>query len=201
MNDSTDGRMDDRTDGRMDERLPPGRLLRSRVVDDPGTVLEAALDRGLTGYATLEPQGALLADEGGRGVLVFETGVPRLAYHPRTGGGEAALPAMASPGPCRVEVREAGVAELPALDVPGPSVDPGSPAERLAGDPDLAARTRRRAPDGEAGSAVEAFLEDEAAIEAIREEARAEAEQHAEEWGLGDVLVDGEHRGRVHDRR
>jgi hypothetical protein len=188
MNDRPDGR----TDGRMDDRLPAGRLVRSRVVDDPGTVLAEALDRGLTGYATLEPQGSLLADEGGRGVLVFEAGVPRLAYHPRTGGGEAALPAMAGPGPCRVELCEAPAAALPAPDTLGPSVDPGSPAERLAADPDLAARTRRRAPDGDAGSAVEAFLEDEAAIEAVREEARAEAERHAEEWGLESALRDRE---------
>ncbi|MEF8842783.1 MAG: hypothetical protein V5A62_14355 [Haloarculaceae archaeon] len=174
----------------MNDRLPTGRLLRSRVVDDPGTVLANALDRELTGYATLEPQGTLLADEGGRGVLVFEVGVPRLAYHPRTGGGEVALSAMVGPGPCRVEMCEAPAAALPAFDAPGPAVDPGRPAERLAADPDLAARTRRRAPDCEVGSAVEAFLEDEAAVDAVREEARAEAERRAEEWGLEDVLRD-----------
>jgi hypothetical protein len=188
MNDRPDGC----TDGGTDDRLPVGRLVRSRVVDDPGTVLVEALDRGLTGYATLEPQGALLADEGSRGVLVFEAGVPRLAYHPRTGGGEAALPEMAGPGPCRVEIHEASASALPALDAPGPSVDPGSPAERLAGDPDLAARTRRRAPDGDGGSAVEAFLDDEAAIEAVRDAARTEAERHAEEWGLEGELRDRE---------
>jgi len=180
--------MNDRTDGHVNDRLPAGRLRRSRVVEDPGTVLADALDGGLTGYATLEPQGTLLADEGGRGVLVFESGVPRLAYHPRTGGGEAALPAMAGPGPCRVEVREAPASALPAFDAPGPSVDPGSPAERLAADPDLAARTRRRAPGSGDGSAVEAFLEDEAAVAAVREEARAEAERRAEEWDLEDTL-------------
>jgi hypothetical protein len=91
-----------------------------------------------------------------------------------------------------VEVREAPASALPALDAPGPSVDPGSPAEQLAGDPDLATRARRRAPGGDRGSAVEAFLEDEAAIEAVREEARAEAERHAEEWGLEGALRDGE---------
>lgn len=175
----------------MNDRLPTGRLLRSRVVDDPGTVLADALDRGLTGFATLEPQGTLLAEGGNRGVLVFEAGVPRLAYHPRTGGGEAALPAMAGAGPCRVEVREAPASALPAFDAPGPSIDPGRPAERLAEDPDLAERARRRAPDGDEGSAVEAFLEDEAAVAAVREEARAEAERRAVEWGLEDVLRDG----------
>jgi hypothetical protein len=174
------------------DRLPTGRLLRSRVVDDPGEALENALDRELTGYATLEPQGALLDDGRGRGVLVFEAGVPRLAYHPRTGGGEAALSAMADPGPCRMELHETPASALPAFDAPGPSVDPGRPAERLAEDPDLAARTRRRAPDGDEGSAVEAFLENGAAGAAVREEARAEAERHAEEWGLDDVLQDGD---------
>jgi len=176
----------------MNDRLPGGRLRRSRVVDDPGTVLADALDCGLTGYATLEPQGTLLSEEGGRGVLVFEDGVPRLAYHPRTGGGEIALSTMAGPGPCRVELYEASAGVLPALDASGPSVDPGRPAERLAADPDLAARTRRRAPDTEADSAVEAFLDDEAAVEAVREEARVEAERRAEEWGLEGVLRDRE---------
>jgi len=176
----------------MNDRLPAGRLRRSRVVDDPGIVLADALDCGLTGYATLAPQGTLLSEDGERGVLVFEAGVPRLAYHPRTGGGEVALSAMAGPGPCRVELYRAPRSALPAPDAPGPSVDPGRPAERLAADPDLAARTRRRAPGTEADSAVEAFLDDEAAVEAVREEARAEAERRAEEWGLGDVLRDRE---------
>ena len=175
----------------MNDRLPAGRLIRSRVVDDPGAVLVNVLDRELTGYATLEPQGTLLDDGAGRGVLVFEDGVPRLAYHPRTGGGDAALSAMADPGPCRVELHEVPGSALPALDAPEPSVDPGRPAERLAVDPDLATRTRRRAPGGADGSAVEAFLENEAAVSAVREEARTEAERRAEEWGLEDALRDG----------
>jgi hypothetical protein len=176
----------------MNDRLPAGRLLRSRVVEDPATVLRDALDRELTGYVTLEPQGTLLSSEAGRGVLVFEAGVPRLAYHPRTGGGEAAFSAMAGPGPCRVELYEASAAALPAFDAPGPSVPPGAAAERLAADRNLADRTRRRAPEAGDRSAVEAFLEDEAAVEAVRTEARAEAERHAEEWGLGDALRDRE---------
>jgi hypothetical protein len=71
------------------------------------------------------------------------------------------------------------------------------PAERLAGDPALADSTRRAAPadrsaaagseSGDDHSAVEAFLEDEAKIEAIREQARQEAKQHAAEWGLSDT--------------
>jgi len=76
-------------------------------------------------------------------------------------------------------------------------VPPGMPAERLAGDPALADSTRRAAPadwptvpGGEAGEdhgAVEAFLEDEEKIAAIREQAREEARQRAVEWGLNDT--------------
>jgi hypothetical protein len=71
-------------------------------------------------------------------------------------------------------------------------VPPAMPAERLAGDPGLAARTRAAAPDerlddrAESGSAVEAFLADESKIEAIREQAREEAQHRAAEWGLSD---------------
>lgn len=72
---------------------------------------------------------------------------------------------------------------------------PGMPAERLAGDPALADRTRERAPEGRTGDAsaegtgaVAAFLEDEQRIGRIREEARAEAQRRAREWGLDDQL-------------
>ncbi|PSP69311.1 hypothetical protein BRC70_06990, partial [Halobacteriales archaeon QH_6_68_27] len=74
----------------------------------------------------------------------------------------------------------------------------GMAAERLAGDQSLTDRTREAAPAdrtaseslaGEAGSerdvgAVEAFLEDERKIEAIREQAREDARERAEEWGF-----------------
>lgn len=69
------------------------------------------------------------------------------------------------------------------------------PARRLAGDPALAERTRERSPAAasarEAESttgtpgAVEAFLADEAKIEAIQQRAREEAERRAVEWDLG----------------
>jgi hypothetical protein len=71
------------------------------------------------------------------------------------------------------------------------------PAERLAGDPGLAARTRAAAPDERlddragSGSAVEAFLADESKIEAIREQAREEARRRAAEWGLSEALDGG----------
>jgi hypothetical protein len=65
------------------------------------------------------------------------------------------------------------------------------PAERLAGDGELADRTRSIADvaddEHESGGdldAVEAFLADEEKVEAIQERAREEAAQRAEEWGF-----------------
>ena len=73
---------------------------------------------------------------------------------------------------------------------------PGVPAERLAGVPELAERTRRLAPDcrtdpdaGDLG-AVEAFLDDTERIERVKTEARAEAERRAEEWGFSDQVTE-----------
>jgi hypothetical protein len=69
-------------------------------------------------------------------------------------------------------------------------VPPEAPADRLAGDPALAERTRRAAPSwraedtGRDTGAVVAFLEDEEKVEAIRKQAREEAEQRAEEWNF-----------------
>jgi hypothetical protein len=177
--------------------VPRGRLVRSRVVDEPGTVLEAALDDALTGYAVFEPQDALLFDDGARCVVTFETGVPVLVYDATTDrGGPDALAGMASPGPSRVELYELSSGAVSDLHEQRTCrVPPAMPAERLAGDPDLAARTREAAPDERldgvsAGSAVEAFLADEAKIEAIREQAREEAQRRATEWGLSDALDD-----------
>lgn len=66
------------------------------------------------------------------------------------------------------------------------------PADRLAGDPALADRTRAAAPvDRDAvanGDPVNEFLGDDEKIAAIREQARAEAERRAAEWGLDEVL-------------
>ena len=178
-------------------RLPRGDLLRSRVVPVPGDLLEDALDRRLTGYATVVAGDALLLDGQGRGLLTFEDGVPVVAYHERTGrGGEAAL-ADLTRGPWRVELSAcdpAGLAHAHAVEAW--RVPPGVPAERVAAAPDLAERTRRRAPDGRIGDddpdlgAVEAFLEDTDRIEQVRAEARAEAERRAREWGLEKQFVD-----------
>jgi hypothetical protein len=169
------------------------------VVDDPGAALATALDRSLDGYVVLEPQGALLLDEEVAGVVTVAGGVPVLAYEERDdAGGVAALAAVAGPGPFRAELYAVDPAALAALhdaDDGRLAVTPGAPAERLADDPDLAARTRDRAPDdrldaNEDPSAVEAFLTDEERIAAIRDRARAEAEARAEEWGLADQLDD-----------
>jgi hypothetical protein len=177
--------------------VPRGRLVHSRVVDGPGVVLAAALDRRLTGYAVLEPQDALLFDDGARGVMTFEQGVPVLVYDATTDrGGPDVLADLAGPGPYSVELYELPPEALDAAhDTPALRVAPATPAERLAGDPDLAARTREAAPesrldDQPAGSAVEAFLADEAKIEAIRAQAREEAQRRAAEWGLDAVTSD-----------
>jgi hypothetical protein len=182
--------------------LPSGELVRSRVVDDPGKALAAALDAELTGYAVLEPQDTVLLDGDTRGVLTFEAGVPVLVYHTGSDrGGPPALADLAAPGPYRLELvalsRDAiePLHETPALTVP-----PGMPAARLAGDHDLAAATREQAPDDRVRDperddtasddqlgAVEAFLEDEQKIEAIRRQAREEARERAAEWGLDDI--------------
>jgi|AntDeeMetagen681_2_1112603.scaffolds.fasta_scaffold18071_1 hypothetical protein len=190
--------------------LPDGRLLKSRVVSDPRYPLAEALDRNLTGYAVLEPQETLLLEGEGRGVVTFRDGVPELTYATGTErGGPAALGDLAMPGPYHVELYELPAGAFDALDDAAAfRVPPGMPAERLAGDPALAASTRRAAPDarvdagtgtGDASdadsdgegsrapedrSAVEAFLDDEEKIEAIREQARREAEARAEEWGF-----------------
>jgi hypothetical protein len=180
-------------------RLPQGRLRKSRVVTDPREPLADVLDRAVTGYAVFEPQDSLLLDADGRGVVTFVDGVPVVAYHTGTDrGGPPALADLAVPGPYHVSVFELDGADLgPVHDVEDLRVPPGMPAERLAGDPALADSTRRaapperRAPAGTEAAddhgAVEAFLEDEEKIEAIREQARQEAKQRAAEWGLNDT--------------
>lgn len=178
-------------------KLPRGRLLKSRVVTDPRDTLADVLDRGVTGYAVFESQDSLLLDGDGRGVVTFTDGVPVLAYHTGTDrGGPPALADLAVPGPYHVSVYDLDADALGAVhEADELRVPPGMPAERLAGDPALADSTRRAAPDERTtaqdppddSSAVEAFLDDEAKIAAIREQAREEAEQRATEWGLGDT--------------
>jgi len=175
-------------------KIPRGELIRSRVVDDPGAALATALDRRLTGYVVFEPQDAVLLGDETRGVVTFEDGVPVLAYCTETDrGGADALADVAGPGPYSVELYELdGAALAEAHEADDLRVSPGLPAERLGADRDLVTRTREAAPDDRLGNddtdAVEAFLDDEAQIEAIRERAREEARTRAEEWGLADAL-------------
>jgi len=193
-------------------KIPDGRLLRSRVVTDPRTVLVDALDRELTGYAVFEPQDALLLGASGRGVVTFREGVPVVAYHTGTErAGPPALADLAAAGPYRLELFTVAPGDLTRIhDAEGFRVPPGMPAERLAGDQQLADRTREAAPAqrvsggsresatesaspgaGESPErqtgAVEAFLDDAEKIEAIREQARDEARERADEWGFDDV--------------
>lgn len=177
-------------------KLPRGQLVRKRVVNSLGTALSSALDANLTGYARLESQDALLLDGDGVGVLTFEDGVPVVAYHTGTdSGGRDALADIAVPGPYLLELYRLDpsvLSEVHATDEL--RVPPETPAERLAGNQQLAERTRTRAPSerlaetdtggAEKPSAVESFLDDEEKIAAIQERAREEAEERAAEWGF-----------------
>lgn len=171
------------------------RLLHSKVVADLGEVLDRALEARTTGYATVEPQDALLLDADGLGVLALERGVPVAARHTGTGRtGREALAELSVPGPCRVELYERD-RPVPFADEAAARIPPALPADRLARDPDLANRTRTAAADRDTGErtdgdALEAFLRDEDRVEAIRREARREARERARQWGLEDALVD-----------
>ncbi|QAU12742.1 hypothetical protein EKH57_08410 [Halorubrum sp. BOL3-1] len=176
--------------------VPRGTLLRSRVVSDVGTTLSRALDRGLTGYATLVPQETLLLSGEARGVITFADGVPVLAYNTVTdSGGPDALAELAVPGPYRVELYAVDADELAAAhEEDALRVAPDAAATELADDADLAGRTREAAPDerlrdaDDEDDAVAAFLADDDRIDAIREQARSEARDRAAEWGLDDAL-------------
>jgi len=180
-------------------RIPRGDLLRSRVVSDVGTTLARALDRELTGYATLVPQETLLLEGDARGVVTFADGVPVLAYNTVSdSGGPDALAELAVPGPYRVELYAVADGALEtAHGEEALRVAPGAAATELADDQTLADRTRDAAPEerldagsDDDGDAVAAFLEDDERIEAIREQARSEAAERASEWGLDDALAE-----------
>ncbi|ELZ48259.1 hypothetical protein C463_01686 [Halorubrum californiense DSM 19288] len=176
--------------------IPRGTLLRSRVVSDVGTTLSRALDRELTGYATLVPQETLLLSGEARGVITFDDGVPVLAYNTVTdSGGPDALAELAVPGPYRVELYAVDASGLAAAhEERALRVAPDAAATELADDPDLAERTRESAPEerlrdaDDEDDAVAAFLADEERIDAIREQARSEARDRAAEWGIDDAL-------------
>jgi hypothetical protein len=182
--------------------VPDGTLLKSRVVERPRDPLAVALDRSLNGYAVFEPQEALLLDAGGGVIITCRDGVPELAYYTGTDrGGPRALADLAMPGPYHVELYRLDPSELASIgEHDRLAIPPGTAAERLAGDPALASSTRRAAPaarrtdapDGEADDqetdaepgAVEAFLADEEKINAIKTQARTEAQRRAEERGF-----------------
>lgn len=175
--------------------LPQGYLRRQRVVTDLATPLERALETGLTGYVRLQSQDELLLDSEGVGVLTFDDGVPGVAYHTGSDrGGTDALTDIAVAGPYRVALYELDTTELTiAHEEPTLQVEPGEPAEHLAGDTALAQRTRERAPsdrvnedstDKKDTDAVSAFLDDEERIAEVQAAARHEAERRAADWGF-----------------
>lgn len=175
--------------------LPQGQLLRQRVLDSVETVLADALDRGLTGYARLEPQETLLLSADRAGVLTFEDGVPVAAYHTAPDAtGREALTEIASHGPYRLGLYVLDSSELERLhEAESVRVPPGQPAEILGGEQQLLERTRAEAPidridDTETEQngldAVESFLEDQSRIDGIKTRAQSEAQSRADEWNL-----------------
>lgn len=166
----------------------PGTLVRSRVVDDMDRLLGGVLDRGFTGHIAVEPGAALLLDEDGRAILAVEDGIPRYAYHAGVDrAGPAALDALAGAGPYRAALYACESVAIGDRS-PGAPIDPAAPAERLTDNDALLRRTLDAAPHTDAPDrsldAVEAFLDDEETVEAIRERAREEATRRATEWDL-----------------
>lgn len=172
--------------------LPAGDLAFSRVVPDASAALTAALDRRHTGYAVLTPSDALVLDDGTQAVLGFRDGIPTHAISEHEHGA-GALAAAATPGPLRVTLHDCD----PPITRPGARIEPDTPARQLAGDDELASRTRDAAPArdpaidestipdaGDDLDAVEAFLADEDAIARLKSQAREEAERRAKEWGF-----------------
>jgi len=179
--------------------LPEGTLLHSRVVADPGGVFERALEEAVTGYASIEPQDALLLDADGLGIVALERGVPVAARHTGTGRvGREALAELAVPGPCRVDLYETKASVDFAAD-PASRIPPGLPADHLVRDETLANRARSAAAERGIGErtdadALAAFLADDERVAAIRREARTEARERAQQWGLADALAGAEDR-------
>ena len=182
--------------------VPEGRLRARRVVADLGGPLTDTLEWQLTGYLRLESDGLLL-DERSATVLTVEGGVPVAAAQTRGGSvGAEALADAAAEGLYRLELRELSPEALP--DIHGSErarVPPTLPAEQLVGDSELVARTREAAPESrsagtatdDAGlAAVESFLDDADTISSIRDRARSEARQRADEWGF-DTVDPAEH--------
>jgi hypothetical protein len=166
---------------------PEGQTRFDRVVMSLEAPLWEALETELRGYGEIVPQAGLLGTEAGHCLLWFDAGVPVGATHTGTGRTDsAAIADVAETGPYRVRLVE--IADSAA--VRSGDLAPTAPAEQVLGDEELARRTREAAdlePEADSGAdldAVEAFLADEAKIEAIQERAAREARTRAEEWGF-----------------
>ncbi len=181
------------------ELAADGRLLQSRAVGSIEPILTTALDRSLTGFARIEPGETLLSETTDRGVLTFADGIPMAAYH--TGAdavGERALAELSTLGPYHIDLYTLPADRLQSVHATDRLlVPPGRPAERLAGNPTLAERTRTAASQTRIDRTREAdpntlaaFLADEERIEAIQQQAQAEAKRRAREWGLEESLTD-----------
>ncbi len=184
------------------DREPPlglgdGRLLQSRVIDEFETILETVLQEQITGYVRVEPGKTLILDAEERGVITFTDGIPMAAYHAGVDvAGDQALSKLSTLGPFRVELYAVSESRLTAIhNDHSLLVPPGRPAERLAGDPQLAERTRAMAPEQrleqarqESEDALTAFLEDQSRIKELREQAQTEAKRRAKQWGLDSEL-------------
>ena len=172
--------------------IPDGELLRSRVITELSPALEDALDRRLDGYALLSPRETLLGDADQSGVITFEEGVATLAYHAGTDRGGP--PALSDIGPPPYQF-ELYALDADALELPHRNetlrVQPGTVAEQIANDDGLADRIRDIAADEDSSKSdldtVAAFLEDERAISEIRETAREDARERADEWGFSNL--------------
>jgi len=196
------------------ERSDRGELVRARVATAFADPLARALDDELSGYLRVEPGEALLGGDDAAAVITLDGGVPVLAYDAGDDAdGPTALAALSGAEPVHIESYRLPERALSSLhgaaddraddadddrtdgaDAAAPfRVAPDAPARELADDDALAARTReaadddRRSPSGDHG-ALAAFLADEERVEAVRAEARAEAEARAAEWGLTDQL-------------
>jgi len=180
--------------------LPEGELRDRRVVPDLGEPLADALEWAMTGYLRIESDGLLL-DRGGATILTFESGLPVAAAHTsHDSTGADALADAAVEGLYRLELRELPAEALPEFhDSDRARIPPVLPAQQFAGGSDLVARTRDAAPESRLGetaadepglAAVESFLENTDAISAIRDRARSEAHERADEWGFETVDPD-----------
>lgn len=170
-----------------------GTLVRSRVDGTLATPLVAALERELTGYGICRPQATLLLEAGEPTRFVFEAGAPIAAGRPDgSRRGATAVLDLVGAGPYRMDL----YAVPDATDSPPAdwAIDPGLPANAVADDPSLADRCRAAAPTAHADATesepdpVESFLRDADRIAAIQEQARADAERRAAEWGFEDAL-------------